>query len=178
MELATSVRVERHAGCVRRMIRYLAVSTVIVLGIGIAVAAWVNRDLIRIKIASVYARVPPKPDAAGTSFHGTSVALTGDAPWALSALPECLSQRSESTGSRAYVLARLPAGAVPIVPPATLVYGDCNISIVGDEAYVRRGVDRLRIPPRVQFYRAKGLLALVRETTGSVELRVYEPAQR
>ena len=44
------------------MARYLILSALIVFGVAIAVAGWVNRDLIRIKIASVYARVPPKPE--------------------------------------------------------------------------------------------------------------------
>jgi hypothetical protein len=160
------------------MLRYLALSTVIVFGIGIAVAAWANRDLIRVKIASVYARVPPKPGAALRRGRGQAPALRGDAPWALSALPECLIQMSESTGPLAYVRARLPHGSVPIVPPATLVYGDCSIRIAGSEAYVWRGPDRLRIPPRVQFYRAENLLALIRQTPQGAELRVYQPAQR
>jgi hypothetical protein len=160
------------------MLKYLLLSTAIVLGIAIVVAGWVNRDLIRIKIASVYARVPPKPAAPGAAERASAAPLQGDAPWALSALPECLMQTSESTGSRTYVLAHLPAGAVPVVAPARLVYGDCSITIVGDEAYVRRGDDRFRIPPRARFYRADGLLALVRETPGRVDLRVYEPAQR
>ena len=43
------------------MLRYLLLSTVIVFAVAIVVAGWVNRDLIRIKIASVYARVAPKP---------------------------------------------------------------------------------------------------------------------
>ena len=160
------------------MVRYLLLSTAIVLGVAIAVAAWVNRDLIRIKIASVYARVPPKAGAPGTPERRPAGALWGDAPWALSALPECLIQTSESTGPSAYVRARLPAGAAAIVPPATLVYGDCSISIAGDEAYVRRGADRLRIPPRVRFYRAHGVLALVRQTAQGAELRIYQPAKR
>ncbi len=140
------------------------------------VAAWVNRDLIRIKIASVYARVPPKAGAAAARRKTAISALSGDAPWALSALPECLIQMSESHGSLAYVRAHLPPGALAIVPPATLVYGDCSIRIDGSEAFVRRGADRLRIPPRVKFYRAEGLLALIRETAQSAELRVYQPA--
>jgi len=156
--------------------KYLLLSTVIVLGVAIVVAGWTNRDLIRIKIASVYARIPPKP-AASSGFEGGAAApLRGDAPWALSALPECLTQTSESNGSPAYVRAHLPAGAVRVAPPATLRYGDCSIRLVGDEAYVRRGADRLRIPPRVEFFRARGLLALLRETREGVELRVYEPA--
>jgi hypothetical protein len=160
------------------MIRYLAVSTVIVLAVAVVVAGWTNRDLIRIKLASVYARASAKPGAFAGFERATEAPLSGDAPWALSALPECLTQTTESEGSFAYVRAHLPAGAVPILPPARLVYGDCSIRIVGDEAYVRRGVDRLRIPPRVQFYRADGLLVLIRRATQGDELRVYEPAKR
>lgn len=160
------------------MLRYLLLSAVIVLSIGVVVAAWVNRDLIRIKIASVYARVPAKAGPPGAREQGPPGALRGDAPWALSALPECLTQTSESTGAPAYVRAHLPPGATPVVPPVTLVYGDCSIRIADDEAYVRRGTDRLRIPPRVRFYRAEGLLALIRETRNGAELRVYQPAQR
>jgi len=149
-----------------------------VLAVAVTVAGWANRDLIRIKIASVYARVAAKPGGAAGAARATAAPLTGDAPWALSALPECLMQTSESTGSWEYVRAHLPPGSVPIRAPATLQYGDCSVTITGDEAYVRRGNDRLRIPPHVQFYRAADLLAMIRETPQSVELRVYEPAQR
>jgi hypothetical protein len=160
------------------MLRYLLLSTVIVVGAAVLGTAWANRELIRIKIAGVYARVPPKagPTGPGPGHPGTG--LRGDAPWALSALPECLSQTSESTGPPGYVRAHLPSKSVPIVPPATLVYGDCTITIAGDEAYVRRGADRLLIPPRVQFYRAPGKLALIREDSRGSQLRVYTPARR
>jgi len=158
------------------MLRYLLLSTVIVFAVAIVVAGWVNRDLIRIKIASAYARVAPKPGPSNAPEPERASALAGDAPWALSALPECLSQTSESRGPVRYVLARLPKGAVPIVPPASLVYGDCTIRIVGDEAYVSRGHDRLRIPPRVRFYRTADSIVLIRDDQESAELRVYEPA--
>jgi hypothetical protein len=160
------------------VIRYLLLSTVIVLAVAVVVAGWTNRDLIRIKLASVYAHAHAPPHSGSTSDQGSGAPLRGDAPWALSALPECLIQMSKSTGSQTYVRAHLPPTAVPITGPATLVYGDCSISIVGDEAYVRRGSDRLRIPPRAQFYRAGGLLALIRETAQGAELRVYQPARR
>jgi hypothetical protein len=149
-----------------------------VLAIAVTVAGLANRELIRIKIASVYAHVAAKPGAAAGPVRATAAPLAGDAPWALSALPECLTQTSESTGSGAYVRGHLPAGAVAIRPPATLHYGDCSVTITGDEAYVRRGNDRLRIPPSVQFYRAQDLLVMIRETPQTVEMRVYEPAQR
>jgi hypothetical protein len=149
---------------------------VIVVGGAVLATAWVNRDLIRIRIASVYAG-SPKPAAPNGPAAGGGAPLRGDAPWALSALPECLIQTSESTGPSSYVRAHLPPGAVPVAPPARLVYGDCAISIVGDEAYVQRGNDRLRIPPHVRFYRAAGLLAMIRETPNRAELRVYQPVK-
>jgi hypothetical protein len=150
-------------------------STVIVLGIGVLVAAWVNRDLIRIKIASVYARVVPKPVTSSRGPNYRVAPLSGDAPWALSALPACVTQVSKSTGSARYVTARLPKNAVWIKPPAHLAFGDCTIAIDGREAFVRRGNDRFRIPPRVQFYRAGTEIVMLREAEGSVELRVYQP---
>jgi hypothetical protein len=160
------------------VLRYLILSTAIVLGGAVLATAWVNRELIRIKIAGVQVRVPAKGGEANRWQAGTPAPLHGDAPWALSALPECLTQTSESFGSAAYVRAHLPSKAERIVPPATLVYGDCTITIAGNQAYVRRASDRLRIPPRVQFYRAQGLLAMIRETPHGAQLRVYEPAQR
>ena len=49
------------------MLRYLLLSTVIVIGTAVVVTAWVNRDLIRIKIAAVYARVPAKAGASSAA---------------------------------------------------------------------------------------------------------------
>ena len=140
-------------------------------------AGWTNRDLIRIRIASAYGRVAAKPGGAGDE-RATASPLSGDAPWALSALPECLTQTSESRGPLAYLRAHLPPGAEPVLPPARLVYGDCSVTITGHEAYVRRGADRLRIPPRVQFYRADSLLVLLRRSRDGDELRVYEPVKQ
>ena len=158
------------------MLRYYAISACIVLGFLVFGTAWAERDLIRIKIASVYASAPPKPEPASTTGHGSAAGLRGDAPWALSALPECLIQTSETTGPLDYVLKHLPSGAVQIVPPAVLAYCDCTIFVRGDEAYVRRGVDRFRIPPRVRLYRTAGSLALLRLGPGGNELRVYQPS--
>ncbi len=159
------------------MLRYLLLSAAIVFGAAVLATGWANRDLIRIKIAGTNLRVPPKGGAAIAGARVRAGGLRGDAPWVLSALPECLSQTSESTGSARYVRAHLPPHAVAIVPPARLVYGDCTIVVAGDRAYVRRGPDRLRIPPRVWFYRAPGRLALVRDEARGSQLRVYQPAQ-
>jgi hypothetical protein len=160
------------------MLRYFVLATAIVLGCAVVIAGWVNRDALRIKIASVYAPARPKPQPAGASGNAVRAGVHGDAPWALSALPECLIQTSETTGPLDYVLRQVPAGATPVVPPATLRYGDCTIWVTGDEAFVRRGDDRLHIPPRVRFYRKAGLLVLLHETANGNELRVYEMTAR
>jgi len=160
------------------MIRYLLLSTVIVVGAAVLATAWVNRDLIRIKIAAAYKHGPAKNGFANSATPPAPARLLGDAPWILSALPGCLTQLSVSKGPPAYVRAHLPRGATRVAPHATLTYGDCRIMISGDEAYVRRGVDYLRIPPRAQFYRAGELLALVRESSEGTELRVYQSAKQ
>ena len=157
------------------MIRYLVMSTLIVLAIAIAIAAWVNRDLIRLKIASVYARVPAKPGSSQAPVSASSASLRGDAPWVLSALPDCLRQESESRGTPLYVRAHLPPNASPIVPPDNVRYADCTIAVRGWEAFVRRGNDVFRIPPRVEFFKSGKLLVMLRIADGSADLRTYQP---
>jgi hypothetical protein len=157
------------------LIRYFALSAAIVLAVLLVATAWVARDLIRIRIASVSIPSSPKPAAAvGGSGIRTPRPFEGDAPWALSALPGCFDQIERVSGTDAYVRARLPADAVAIAPPATVVYADCTISIAGGEAYVRRGPDRFRIPPMAQFYRSNDRLVVYRHEAGSSELRIYQ----
>ncbi|MBV8372789.1 MAG: hypothetical protein JOY69_05980 [Candidatus Eremiobacteraeota bacterium] len=160
------------------MFRYLLLATTIVVAVVIAVAGWTNRDLIRIKLASAYGAVAPKPEPRHTAGNGLQKGLNGDAPWALSALPECLEQRSEATGPLDFLRRHLPSGATELSAPATLRFGDCTIRVVDDEAFVRRGDDRFHIPPRVRFYQTARTLAMLRETTRGNELRVYEPLPR
>ncbi|HEU5480654.1 MAG TPA: hypothetical protein VFU90_12500, partial [Candidatus Tumulicola sp.] len=139
---------------------------------------WVNRDAIRLRIASVYAPVPPKPEAAGKFAAAAGGGVRGDAAWALSVFPECLSQVSRATGPREYVLAHLPKGAAAVTAPATLTYGDCTIVYSGSDVRVRRGTDQLRIPPLVRLYRAPGALAVLHsDGSGGNDLRVYEPVR-
>jgi hypothetical protein len=157
------------------LIRYFALSAAIVLTILLVATAWVARDLIRIRIASVSIPSSPKPAAAvGGSVLRTPRPFVGDAPWALSALPGCFDQVERASGTDAYVRARLPRDAVAIAPPATLTYADCTISLVDGEAYVRRGPDRFRIPPMVRFYRSNDRLVVYRRAAGNSELRIYQ----
>lgn len=159
------------------MLRYLAISTVIVVLIAAAVGAWVNRDLIRIRIASVYEHVTPKSAATTMPALGSG-GVRGDAPWALSVFPECLRQTSESTGPLDYVMARLPGGVRRVEAPATLSYGDCTIVLADGAARVRRGSDDLRIPPHVTLYRGRNVLVLLRQSSRGNDMRVYEVPQR
>ncbi|MDP9025783.1 MAG: hypothetical protein M3N13_10470 [Candidatus Eremiobacteraeota bacterium] len=156
------------------MLRYYAIATGLVLTIVVAVTAWSYRDLIRLKIGSTNLRVPPK-GAEPLDIHGSShEAVSGDAPWALSALPDCFRQRAETVGPIAFVRAHVPADMTLVATGTKLVYGPCTISVAGGEASVTRGSDRMRIPPHVQFYRAPGVLALLRSSTKGSELRVYD----
>lgn len=158
------------------MYRAVAFATIIVLGVVVAATAWVHRDLIRIRIASTSVPVPPKAgDAQSPPPGGGGDAFRGVAPWALSALPDCLIQDSIATGSLAYVRSKLPTGATIVASGSTLHFGPCTIFLRGDEVLVRRGADRLVIPPHVTLYRTARGLALLRKRDGQWEMRVYDP---
>jgi hypothetical protein len=156
-------------------LRYLALSTVLVVAVAVIVAGWALRDRLRIQVGEGRGSGPPKPQASSTARPQSG--LGGDAPWALAALPECFEQLTTDTGPRAFLLAHLPANSVVVVPPARLRYADCTIFVRDDEAVVSRGSDRLRIPPPARFYRSPGTLSLLRSTAGGGELRVYQPRQ-
>ncbi len=159
------------------MLRYFIIATFIVLTVAIVATAWSNRDLIRLRIASTNLPVPPKAQDATREGGRGGAPLTGDAPWALSALPDCLYQDSESTGSFAYVRSKLPVSSQVVPPGTTLRYGACTISVGNGEVFVTRGPDRLRIPPDVTLYQAAGELALLRRTGATGELRIYSAAR-
>jgi hypothetical protein len=157
------------------MLRYYAIATVIVLAVAVLATAWEHRDLIRIRIGSTNLPVSPRPAGRMGAAEGTSGAFRGDAPWALSALPECLQQISKSTGPLSYVESKLPPGSSRVPPGSSLLYGNCTIFVRDAELSVRRGPDRLRVPPHVTLYRAGGELALLRRSGATGELRVYVP---
>lgn len=159
------------------MLRYYAIATALVLGIAILATAWANRDLIRIKIRGTDLRAPAKPyhDAPSTKRPGDFV---GDAPWALSALPECLHQQATASGTVAFVRTQLPADATEVAPHTTMTYADCTISYTGDEALVTRGHDRFRIPPHARFYRSSQGLVLEFISNGRADMRVYTQTAR
>lgn len=159
------------------MVRYFVIATVLVVGTFVAVTAY-HTYALRIRVAGGRATMPPKATGSEAKSAAALLPLRGDAPWALSALPECLIQVQEWKGTLRYALSHVPRDATVIASPAQLHYADCRVSIVGDEAFVRRGGDRLRIPPRARFYRVAGEIALLwmprcaRRVCGAT-LRIY-----
>ncbi len=142
--------------------------------VGVAiVAGFANRDRLRLKIASVTPSVAPKSAQAPPPSKRKSSAFSGEAPWALSALPECFQQTSKSTGPRAYVLAHLPAGSAAVVSGESLTFSDCTVNVRGEAIDVQRGADRLRVPPPARLYRSGTVLSILRGNEGGYELRTY-----
>jgi len=99
-----------------------------------------------------------------------------EAPWVLSALPECLRQTYEATGTRAYVAARLPAGFTLQPAGKALQYSDCSIAARVSDVLVRRGADRYYVPAPAQLFRKGSSIALMHEAGPRAVLRIYEPA--
>ncbi len=162
----------------RGMLRYFVVATVLVVGSFIGVAAWwLSQPHAGLTIKSVPVTMAPRPaPPGGKTGLGTSGFLV-DAPWALSTLPECLTQMAVARGTVAYVRAAIPAGAEAIAPPATLVYRDCRISLDEGGVLVRRGPDTLRVPGPVRLYRV-GVRLLVLHLEGArAQLRTYAPSK-
>jgi hypothetical protein len=145
-----------------------------VLTVAVIIGAFELRDRLRIDVGegrgSGGAR---KPQAASTP--PAPVGISGDAPWALSALPECFTQLSLDRGPRKFLLAHLPAHSVAIPPHTTLNFSDCTIFTKNDEVYVHRGRDAFRIPAPARLYQTPGSLSLLRMAEGAGELRVYQP---
>ncbi|HEX8806454.1 MAG TPA: hypothetical protein VF741_05875 [Candidatus Aquilonibacter sp.] len=144
------------------MLRYFAIATVVVLTIVVYVTARTHLGLPG--HVNFWKATAPPPKTAD---------VTGNAPWALSALPDCFEQTSETTGSAAYVAARLPSGAQLVAAGTHLKYGSCTILVRHDELLVTRGSDRLRVPPYTRLYTAGTTLALLRTSGMTTTLRIY-----
>lgn len=144
------------------MIRYFVIAAILVVGTLIVATAY--REFgVRIVVGKGKGTIAPRPAPPLPQRARVAPGLHGDAPWALSALPECAIQVQEWEGTLSYVRAHLPHGARRIRPPAKLYYADCTILLAGEQAVVIRGSDRLRIPPAIQLYALRGRgLALLR----------------
>lgn len=145
------------------MLRYFAIATVIVLTIAVYVTA---RTHLRLPGHVNFWKATASPPPADS--------VTGNAPWALSALPDCFTQISDTTGSASFVAARLPAGAQPVPAGAHLKYGTCTILVRSDELIVKRGSDLMRVPPHARLYTTGKTLALLRTSAAYSDLRLYD----
>ena len=154
------------------MLRYYVISAAIVLTIAV-VATMHAGSWMHFHFRSSNRPQAPQHVSEGDAGSTPSAGLSGDAPWALSALPDCFLQQSESSGSKAYVDAHIPAGARPIPAGTTLSYGPCTIFVGNGELRVDRGADRFRIPPHAVLYRDGTRLLLLRTTPSSSVLRTY-----
>lgn len=116
---------------------------------------------------------PPQRDRNASSLPETT---RGDAPWALSALPECFRQLSSATGSGAFARSKIPAGARPLADGAVLVVADCTLTVRGDRIEVVRGSERLRVPPQSRLLLAGERLILDRRDGEREDVRLYARA--
>ena len=156
------------------MLRYYAIATAIVLAVAVYATARSTHNFMDFRLAASKRAPLPQHLRIAEGGAGATGDFEGNAPWALSALPDCFIQRSQTTGSAAYVRTRLPAGAQRVAAGTRLSYGPCTIVVGNGDLTVDRGADRLRVPPRARLYRFDHSLALLRISEGGADLRVYD----
>ncbi len=161
----------------KQLLRYLLIATVLVVSAVVIVAGYANRERLALKIKSVYAPAAPKPVSPGLQTRRADSAFIADARWAFSALPECFTQQSRTTGPGAYVLPHLPKDARRVAQGSTIFAGDCRAFVHGSDVWVWRGKDRLRIPPPARLYESGSghnrMLELLQGPPNALDLRVY-----
>lgn len=146
------------------------------LTVAVVVAGYADRGILAIKIKSVYVRTPPKAANPEPSSTRKAQVFSAAAPWALSAVPECLIQTEKASGSSEYVDRRLPAGFQKLLPGVRLQYGDCTIIVRANDVFMLRGKDAFRIPAPAELYRKGRRLALLYGGARGAELRLYAPS--
>ncbi len=157
------------------MLRYFALSAALVLA-AILVLLAVPRFGSPPPRAPQYhgGRATPSAGTADRSGRRISEAVTGAAPWALSAVPECFHETASFAGPPAFARAHLPAAARRLRAGRYRV-ADCTLTVFIDSAELRRGDDDLRIPAPSRLYVAGGRLVLDQEFGRREEVRIYAP---
>ena len=123
-----------------------------------------------LQISARASGTPSPARSQGAERSGTSE-VRGDAPWALSALPDCARQHSEARGAAERVRRLIPSGATPV--QGRLSAGPCSIDVRPNGIFIARGEDRLRIPPPARLLRWDDRYYLYREDRKGSVLRVY-----
>jgi hypothetical protein len=152
---------------------YFAIATILVVGALVVAANFVPAHK-PLEVSSVRATgTPSVPRAEATPTPEKVAAVAGNAPWALSALPECFAQDLEAHGTFAFALSKIPPAMQPIAPGHRLETVDCVLHVAAHSGIVERGAERLVIPPDARFLWNSGHLALLRKTGSLGELRLY-----
>jgi len=116
----------------------------------------------------------PGPIAPGDAVRGPDPRpVGGDAPWALSALPECFHQVHFASGDAAFVGSKMPPGSRAVAAGATLATADCRLRVGVGDATVARGDNLLRVPPPARFFVAGDRLLLRTRAGARITLRTY-----
>jgi hypothetical protein len=125
----------------------------------------------------VSARASGTPSPARSQLAGgaTPGPLYGEAPWALSALPDCARQHDEYRGNAEHVRAKIPAGAIEVT--GHIIAGPCTIDVTSNGILVQRGSDRLRIPPPARLLYSGDRYYLYNTERKAAVLRVYSFTQ-
>ena len=98
----------------------------------------------------------------------------GDAPWALSALPECFEQEARRSGSVAFARVLL-VGSRRIVRGTIFRVADCTVAVDNDSATVTRGENHLRIPRPTRFFGRGNKIIVERRDGIRDDVRVFSP---
>lgn len=156
--------------------RYLALATAIVgvvLAIVVALGHGGPGPDTRVRYSSGGTPGPAQRDP----WRGAAAApVTGDAPWALSAVPECFRERSLARGSLAFVRAHVPVGA-RTVPLGTIVtVADCRVTVGARGIFVSRGDNVLRVPAPAKLSLLGATLVLETRDGARGEVRTYRLA--
>jgi len=159
------------------VLRYLALASAIVVAVTLLVLALPHAA--HDAAASHFSSDPRA--TVGPNQHdrsrATALPVTGAAPWALSALPECFHQRASRSGTIAFARVLL-AGTTPIATPFRLRAADCTLVVDADSATVTRGENRLVIPQPVRFFAAGSEIVVERRDGARDDVRVYVPRAR
>ncbi len=154
------------------MLPYYLYATILVVG-ALIVGGLFNRT--HKPGDAVYGQATGTPSAPQPhpSPSGTPLGVHGNAPWALSALPECFVQLKKVRGPYAFVGARLPRTMRRIPAGYALKVADCTLHVGARLGVVDRGTEHLVIPPDARFYSATTHVGLLRRTGNFAELRLY-----
>jgi hypothetical protein len=160
------------------MWRFYVIATLIVVGIG---SAFFARRVASLRDFSVSAT--PRPGQTPTQVRGGGNAstraerFTGEGSWVMSALPDCFDEQRSIVGRSEAVAHLVPPERERIRSGTTLRWSDCEVTVGTDTVVIRRGDDRLRVPPSARLYAASAdrLTLVWRGASGRTEIRIYTP---